>query len=67
MTVKFEVNLKTVKRAFALLNTDIPSDEEIERKLSDITVDLSGEQDEEFKQAELGFVMMAMSKCDWDN
>ena len=41
MEIKFNVDIKTVKKAYALLGEDIPSDEEIENKMKDIVVDFT--------------------------
>lgn len=63
MIVKFNINPKTIKKAMAILELDIPSDEEMDKKFSDITVDISGSDDEDVKQAELGFAFMAIGEA----
>lgn len=63
MEVKFKINVKTVKQGFALLGIDIPSDEEIESKLSKCVLDLSDSDDADIKAAELGFVLMAIGQA----
>lgn len=63
MLVKFNINPKTIKKAMAILELDIPFDEEIEKKFSDIIVDISDSDDEDVKQAELGFTFIAIGKA----
>lgn len=63
MEIKFNVDLKTIKKCFALLDVDIPSDEEIKSKFENLTVDLAQETDGDIKQAELGFVALAIRKA----
>lgn len=62
MLVKFNINPKTIKKAMAILELDIPSDKKIEKRFSDIIVDISDSDDEDVKQAELGFAFMAIGK-----
>lgn len=62
MEIKFKVSLKTIKRAFAFAELDIPSDEELESKLAETVIDLSGSDDADMKQAELGFCLIAIGK-----
>lgn len=62
MLVKFNINPKTIKKAMAILELDIPSDEEIEKRFAHIIVDISDSDDEDVKQAELGFTFMAIGK-----
>lgn len=62
MQIQLKVDIKTIKRAYAILDMDIPSEEEINDKFSKIVVDLSGESDPNIKQAELGFVCMAIAE-----
>lgn len=57
--IKICVNLKTIKRAYALLDLDIPSDEEIENKMSNLVIDLSGEA---MQEAELGMAVLALNE-----
>ena len=61
MIIKFDVDLKTVKKVFALMDMDVPSDEEIQAKLSGVEVNLSKYNDQDVKQAELGIILMAIS------
>jgi len=60
MEIKFKIDIKTVRKAFAILEMDIPSDEEIEGKLSNKVFDLSGDPD--MKDQELGVALIAMAK-----
>lgn len=62
MTIKFNVDIKTVRKAFAIIDEDIPSDEIIESKLSEAVIDLSNSKDEDIKRAELGFVIAAIGQ-----
>lgn len=62
MEIKFKVDIKKVKQAFAMMGIDIPSDTEIKRKLSDVVVDMDL-PDEEMQQAQLGFVLMAIGQA----
>lgn len=63
MKISFNVDIKTIRKAFALVEMDIPSDEEIERKLSNTFIDLSGSDDADMQQAEMGFTLIAISKA----
>lgn len=60
MEIRFKVDIKTAKRALALINADIPSDEKIKQKLSNVIVDLSNSEDEDIQQAALGLTLMAI-------
>lgn len=62
MEIKFNISKKTIKRAMAMLELDIPSDKEIKKRFSDIVVDISNSNDKDVKQAELGLAIMAISK-----
>lgn len=59
---KFQVDIKTVRKCFAYLEQDIPSDEEIKSGFDNITVNLSEDTDKDMKQAELGLTMMAVGQ-----
>ena len=61
--IKFKVDIKTIRKAFALIGENIPSDDELNEKLSKVVVDLSNEKDEDSKNAELGFALCAISKA----
>lgn len=63
MEIKFKVDIKTVRKAFALMEMDIPHDDEIEKKLSSVVVDLSNSGDTDMEQAEMGFTLMAIGKA----
>lgn len=63
MEIKYNLDIKTVKRAMALLDMDIPSDEEIETKMKDLVVDLTKGADEDSKNAELGFALIAIGQA----
>ena len=63
MEIKFKVDIKTVRRGFAMMGLDIPTDEEIENKLSSVIVDLSNSGDTDIEQAEMGFTLMAIGKA----
>ena len=60
MEIKFKVDIKTIKKALALMGLDIPSDEELENKFKDAVVDLTQSEEPEVKEAEIGFVLMAI-------
>jgi hypothetical protein len=62
MVIKFNVDIKTIRKAFALMELDVPSDAEIESKMSNAVVDLSDSDDTDIKQAELAFTLMAIGK-----
>ena len=65
MEIRFSVDIKSVRKAFALMEIDIPSDEEIESKLSNKVVNLeeSYEEEEVIKQAKLGFILIAIGQA----
>lgn len=62
MEVKFNINIKTIKKAMALMGLDIPSNEEIEKSFSGVVVDISNPEDPDMERAELGFTIMAVGK-----
>jgi hypothetical protein len=57
----FPADIKTVRKAFVLLDQDVPSDEEIFLKLNGKVVDLSALDDEEINKAILGFTLMTVA------
>ena len=66
MEIRFSVDIKSVRKAFALMEMDIPSDEEIQNKLENKVVNLEAsyeEADEDFKQAKLGFILIAIGQA----
>lgn len=63
MEIKFNIDIKTVRKAFALMEMDIPHDDEIEKKLSSVVVDLSNSGDTDMEQAEMGITLMAIGKA----
>jgi hypothetical protein len=67
MEVKFNIDIKTVRKSFAIIGLDIPSDEEILTKMQSGVVDLTKEQDEDSKQAELAFALMAIGQLFQEN
>lgn len=64
MEIRFNVDIKKVRQAFALAEMDVPTDEEIADKFANNVVDLSeyAKGDADVKQAELGVTLMAISQ-----
>lgn len=62
MEVRFKLDIKTVRKALAMLDVDIPSDEEIISRMDGKLIDITKFTDEENKQAELGFAIIAISQ-----
>ncbi len=60
MIIKFEVDIKTLRKCFAIADMEIPTDQEIEAKMSDFVMNLSKYNDADMKQAELGFALVAI-------
>jgi hypothetical protein len=61
MEIRFNVDMKVIRKAFALLEVEIPSDEEVQQKFANAVVDLTKmDSDEDIRQAELGFVVLAI-------
>jgi len=61
--IKLRVSLKAIRKCFALIEEDIPKDEDVREMLSSIVVDLSNSDDEDLKQAEIAFTAMAIAKA----
>lgn len=62
MTVKFNIDLKSVKQCFALMSMDIPTDEEIKEKMEDKVIDLSNNTNEDMREAKIGFTLIAIGE-----
>lgn len=61
MILQFNIDIKTIRKAYILADLELPSDEEIESILKDTVVDFSSmPKDEDIMNAELGFAMMAI-------
>jgi len=63
MEIRFNVDIKKIRQAFALVEMDVPSDEEIKEKFDNNVVDFSeyAKGDADVRQAEIGFALMAIS------
>ena len=60
MEIKFKADIKTIRKAFALVDLDIPSDEVIEATFRNGVIDISEDQAPDMQQAYLGFIMLAI-------
>jgi len=62
MEITFNVDIKTLRKAFVLVDEYLPSDEEIAEKLKGRVIDISGAKDEDTQSIELAVCLTAMGK-----
>lgn len=65
--VKFKIDIKTARKAFVLIDEEIPSDEVIIAKLNSVVIDLTKSDDDDIQGAELGFMIAVAKAFDKEN
>lgn len=64
MEIKVKLDIKDIRKAFALIDEEIPSDDEIIKNMEDMVFDISKIEDEDTKRnLSLGLAVLAIGQA----